>query len=91
MTTTPVVRATPAVPVSAATEANASSGGGNVGQLLLIVGALGLLALSLVPSRIVVRAGLEPTRAGTVRVGLAVAGVSVGIGFLIALMLSKTA
>ena len=92
VTTKPVIGATPDVPTSAVVGANDTTrSGSNRGQLLLIVGALGLLALSLVPTRIVVLLGrLEPARAATVRVSLAVAGLSVGIGYLLALMLNKT-
>lgn len=59
--------------------------------MLLIVAAFGLLAASLVPTRVVVlRGGLHPATAATVKTGFAVAGLSVALGFLIALLLSKT-
>jgi hypothetical protein len=92
VTTKPVTGATPAVPTPTVVGANDTTrNGGNRGQLLLVAGALVLLVLSLVPTRVVVALGrLEPARAATVRVSLAVAGLSVGIGYLLALTLGKT-
>jgi cytoskeletal protein RodZ len=88
-TTKPVVRPALALP-AAAVLGEISSSGGKVGQTLLIVGALALLAISLVPTRFVVtHAGIEPARAAAIKTGFAVAGLSVGVGFLIALLLSK--
>ena len=90
-TTKPAIAlvATTAVVVA---NADATSTGGHSGQLLLIVAALGLLALSLVPTRVVVdRIGLRPARAATVRVGLAIVGLSAVLGFLIAQILGNTA
>ena len=88
-TTKPVVRPAPAVP-AAAVLGETSSSGGKVGHTLLIVAALALLAISLVPTRFVVtHAGIEPARAAAIKTGFAVAGLSVGVGFLIALLLSK--
>ena len=89
-TTKPVVRPATAVP-AAAVIGETSSSGGKVGHTLLIAAALALLAISLVPTRFVVtHAGIEPARAAAIKTGFAVAGFSVGVGFLIALLLSKT-
>lgn len=93
VTTKPAIGANSTVPRTSAVggASDTTRSGSNRGRLLLMVGALGLLALSLVPTRIVVSLGrLEPARAATVRVSLAVAGLSVGIGYLLALMLNKT-
>ncbi len=89
-TTKPVVQPAPAVP-TAAVLGETSSSGGKVGHTLLIVAALALLAISLVPTRFVVtHAGIEPARAAAIKTGFAVTGLSVGVGFLISLLLSKT-
>ena len=93
VTTKPAIGTNSTVPRTSAVggASDTTRSGSNRGRLLLMVGALGLLALSLVPTRIVVSLGrLEPARAATVRVSLAVAGLSVGIGYLLALMLNKT-
>ena len=64
----------------------------NLGHLAIILIPLLLLGLSIVPtSFVVVRAGLDPSRAASIKTGFAVAGVSIGVGSLIALLLSKAA
>lgn len=89
-TTKPVVRPAPAIPAAAVVGETGSSGG-KVGHTLLIAAALALLAISLVPTRLVVtHSGIDPARAAAIKTGFAVAGLSVCVGFLIALLLSKT-
>ena len=48
-----------------------------------------LLAVSLLPTEVGMHAGLARARAASLRVGLAVAGLSMACGYLIALMLNS--
>lgn len=78
-------------PVPAVVGSTGHAGGQRLAHLLLLVAALALLAVSVVPTRLVaLRAGVNPARAASIRTGFAVAGLSVGAGFVIALLLSKT-
>ena len=64
----------------------------NLGHLAIILIPLLLLSLSIVPTRLVVLHGrFDPNRAASIKTGFAVAGLSIGVGSLIALLLSKAA
>jgi hypothetical protein len=78
-------------PPTAGAESPASGSGGSLGRDLLFAAAVGLLAASLFPTRVVIRAGVRPARAATVRTGFAVGGLSVACGYVVALILSKGA
>jgi len=76
-------------PVVAAAPAS-DTGSSSPWRLLVLLAALLLLGASLVPTGIVTNAGIDRAHAASIRVGLAVAGLSVVCGFLIALMLSRS-
>ncbi len=93
--TTPAApQAAPAVAVSATAGVTSSRGNDSqrLERMLLVIAALTLLALSLVPTRVVVSySRLEPAKTAAVKMGLAFAGLSIGAGFLITMLLSKSA
>ena len=88
-----VATATQAVPASAGLSDTASGGGSASGfaRMLLLVTAIVLLALSFVPSYVVMDySGLAPRRAIAIRKGLAVSGLSVGAAAAFTLLLNMT-